>query len=396
MTGRRLRWAGCAALVAGLLVTVGGAAFPRPQQAAGTALRSTPACPEVRPDLARCFAMVTDSSGSHGSHGSHGRGLGPTDLRSAYNLPATGAAGRTVAIVDAYDDPNAESDLDVYRTTYGLPSCSSANGCFRKVDATGTGHLPTANADWSKEVSLDLDMVSAACPACRLLLVEAGGEDVPSLGAAENVAAATPGVVAIANSWGVIESDRELGWEHFFTHPGVAVVVASGDLGYQPVYPAASPHVTAVGGTTLTRDSSTARGWTETAWSGAGSGCSTIEPKPSWQHDPGCAKRAISDVSAVADPASGVAMYDSFGSTGWVKAGGTSIGAPLIAAIYALAGNAGTVVGGSYPYAHTNQLYPVTQGSNNFFCDSYLCQAGPNPGYNGPTGLGTPNGTGAF
>ncbi len=229
-----------------------------------------------------------------------------------------------------------------------------------------------------------------------MLLAEAGGEDIPSLGAAENVAAATPGVVAIANSWGVLESDRELAWEHFFTHPGVAVVVASGDLGYQPVYPAASPHVTAVGGTTLTRDSSTSRGWTETAWSGAGSGCSTIEPKPSWQHDPGCAKRAIADVSAVADPASGVAMYDSFGSAGWVKAGGTSIGAPLIAAIYALAGNAGTVVGGSYPYAHTNALHPVTQGSNDFFCDSYLCQAGPNPGYNGPTGLGTPDGTGAF
>jgi len=151
--------------------------------------------------------------------------------------------------------------------------------------------------------------------------------------------------------------------------------------------------VTAVGGTSLTR-ASNARGWDETAWSSSGSGCSTIEPKPSWQHDPGCAHRSIADVSAVADPATGVAIYDSYGAAGWVKAGGTSIGAPLIAGIYALAGNATTVVGGSYAYSHTNALNPVLQGSNDFFCDSYLCQAGP--GYNGPTGLGTPNGTGAF
>jgi subtilase family serine protease len=399
VTGRRLRWAGCAALVAGLLVTVGGAVATRPQPVATSTVSTvtaSPACPHVRPDLARCFAQVVTSSSSRGRHGSHSRGLGPEDLRSAYNLPATGAAGRTVAVVDAFDDPNAESDLDVYRSAYGLPPCTAANGCFRKVDATGTGHLPTANADWSKEISLDLDMVSAACPQCKLLLVEAGGEDVPSLGQAENIAAATPGVVAIANSWGVLESDKEAGWEHFFNHPGIAIVVASGDLGYQPTFPAASPHVTAVGGTTLTRDSSAARGWDETAWSGSGSGCSTVEPKPGWQHDQGCAHRSIADVAAVADPASGVAMYDSFGSTGWVKAGGTSIGAPLIAGIYALAGNTASVVGGSYAYAHSSALNPVVQGSNDFFCDSYLCQAGPNPGYNGPTGLGTPNGTGAF
>ncbi len=397
MTGRRLRRTGCAVMVAGVLVTLGSTGGSRPQTATTATVSSSPACHPAAPDQARCFARVVTSSprGRGGTASSHARGLGPADLRSAYNLPATGAQGRTVAVVDAYDDPNAEADLGVYRSTYGLPACTTANGCFRKVDATGTGRLPAADADWAKEISLDLDMVSAACPLCRIMLVEAGGQDIPSLGAAENVAAATPGVVAITNSWGVVESVKETGWDHFFNHPGIAVVVASGDLGYQPVYPAASPFVTAVGGTTLTRRS-TARGWDETAWSGSGSGCSTIEPKPSWQHDPGCAHRAIADVSAVADPASGVAMYDSFGAAGWIKAGGTSIGSPLIAGIYALAGNTGSVVAGSYPYAHSTALNPVVQGSNDFFCDSYLCQAGPSPGYNGPTGLGTPNGTGAF
>jgi subtilase family serine protease len=396
VTGRRLRRAGFAVLVAGVLVAAGGASGSTPPRASATT--SSPACRAAGPDLARCFALVVTSSprGHSPSSSSHAKGLGPADLRSAYNLPATGGEGRTVAVVDSFDDPNAESDLAVYRSTFGLPPCTSASGCFRRVDATGGRNLPTADADWAKEISLDLDMVSAACPACRVLLVEAGGQDLPSLGAAEDIAAATPGVVAIANSWGVLESDKDAGWEHFFNHPGVAIVAASGDLGYQPVFPAASPHVTAVGGTTLTRSSSSPRGWEESAWSSAGSGCSTIMAKPAWQKDPGCAKRSISDVSMVADPASGVAMYDTYGAAGWIKAGGTSIGAPFIAGLYAVAGNATTVVGSSYAYSHSGALNPVVRGSNDFFCDSYLCQAGPNPGYNGPTGLGTPNGTGAF
>jgi len=396
VTGRRLRRAGCAVLVAGVLIAVGGAGGQSPRPA--TAITSSPACRGVGPDLARCFARVVTASprGHSGPSSSHAKGLGPADLRSAYSLPAGGGEGRTVAVVDSFDDPNAEADLAVYRSTYGLPPCTSANGCFRKVDATGGRNLPAADADWAKEISLDLDMVSAACPACKVLLVEAGGQDLPALGAAEDIAAATPGVVAIANSWGVLESDKEAGWEHFFNHPGIAIVAASGDLGYQPVFPAASPHVTAVGGTTLTRSSSSARGWEESAWSGSGSGCSTMMTKPSWQRDPGCAKRSIADVSMVADPASGVAMYDTYGAAGWIKAGGTSIGAPFIAGLYAIAGNATTVVGSSYAYSHSGALNPVVKGSNDFFCDSYLCQAGPSPGYNGPTGLGTPNGTGAF
>jgi subtilase family serine protease len=332
-----------------------------------------------------------DAQGSSSSSRPHG--LGPADLRSAYAIPA-GGRGATVAVVDAFDDPNFESDLAVYRSTYGLPPCTVASGCLRRIDATGTGRLPAADATWSKEISLDLDVVSAVCPDCHIVLVEAGGQDIPSLGAADNIAAAVPGVVAIANSWGVPESAAEAGWDHFFNHPGIAIVAASGDFGYQPVFPAASPHVTAVGGTTLRRSRSSARGWEETAWKGSGSGCSAYEPKPAWQHDPGCTHRSIADVAAVADPATGIALYDSYQFSGWVKGGGTSIGAPLVAGLYALAGNARSVVGGSYPYAHTDALNSVVKGSNAFVCDSYLCRAGP--GYNGPTGLGTPNGTGAF
>jgi subtilase family serine protease len=377
------------------VATLGGGGATHPAASlSGAAITSSAACPPARAGEARCFARVVGASANGRSPSSRSpKGYGPAELRSAYALPASGGQGRTVAVVDAYDDPNAEADLALYRATFGLPPCTVASGCFRKLSTAGGGQLPPADADWAKEISLDLDMVSAACADCRILLVEATGQDLPSLGAAEDLAAAVPGVVAITNSWGVPESSQETGWDHFFHHPGVAIVVASGDLGYQPVFPAASPFVTSVGGTSLSRGSN-ARGWDETAWRSSGSGCSTIEPKPSWQHDPGCAHRAIADVSAVADPATGVAIYDSYQSQGWVKAGGTSIGSPLIAAIYALAGNATTVVAGSYPYAHSNALNPVVQGSNDFFCDSYLCQAGP--GYNGPTGMGTPNGTGAF
>lgn len=153
------------------------------------------------------------------------------------------------------------------------------------------------------------------------------------------------------------------------------------------------------------------RGWTETAWSGSGSGCSAFEPKPAWQHDPGCARRTVADVSADADPATGLGVYDTYnscgsnalcdllisfglvqGADGWVQVGGTSLSSPVIASVYALAGAA--VTAGSYPYSHTGSLFDVTSGSNGSCGGSYLCTSGP--GYDGPTGLGTPNGTGAF
>jgi subtilase family serine protease len=352
-------------------------------------------------------------------------GYGPIDLRSAYNLPAapSAGAGQTVAIVDAQDDPNAEADLATYRSTYGLTPCTTANGCFRKVNQSGAaGPLPAADAGWATEISLDLDMVSAICPSCHILLVEAASPNQSDLSIAEN-AAASLGATEISNSYGSSESISETSSDVSYDHPGIAITAASGDSGYGVQYPAASPFVTAVGGTTLDEAGNT-RGWSEAAWSGTGAGCSAFEPKPSWQQDAGCSMRTVADVSAVADPSTGVAVYDTYGGTpgnallcllfgtdcpqptGWFVVGGTSVSSPIVASVFALAGNAASVDSLSYPYDHASSLYDVTTGSDGggspgifgLFstpnCGSYLCNAGP--GYDGPTGLGTPDGTGAF
>src|SRR3954447_13078566 len=329
-------------------------------------------------------------------------GYGPADIQSAYKLPA-GGTGQTVAIVDAYDDKTAEADLNTYRSTYGLPACTTANGCFKKVNQNGVqGSYPANNQGWALEISLDIDMVSAACPSCHILLVEATNNSNANLYTAVDTAARL-GANAISNSYGAAESSSDPASNVHFNHPGTAITVSSGDGGYGVEYPAASPYVTAVGGTTLNH-ASNARGWTESAWSGAGSGCSAYEPKQSWQTDSGCARRTVADVSAVADPNTGVNVYDSNCSglasllgqcfKGWGVVGGTSASAPIIASVYALAGNAGSVTYGSYPYSHTASLFDVTSGSNGSCGGSYLCTA--RAGYDGPTGLGTPNGTGGF
>lgn len=323
-------------------------------------------------------------------------GYGPASLQAAYNLPsATGGSGQTVAIVDAYDDPNAESDLATYRAQYGLSACTTANGCFRKVDQSGGTKYPRGNSGWAEEISLDLDMVSAACPNCKILLVEASSSSMTNLGTAVNTAV-NLGAKFVSNSYGGSESSSDATYDStYFNHPGVAITVSSGDNGYGVEYPAASKYVTAVGGTSLTTSSST-RGWTDTVWSGAGSGCSSYDAKPSWQKDTGCANRTVADVSAVADPNTGVAVYDTYGQgTGWMVFGGTSASAPLIAATYALAGapSAGSYPA-SFPYAHTSALNDVTSGSNGSCGGTYLCTG--TTGYDGPSGLGTPNGTAAF
>jgi len=340
-------------------------------------------------------------------------GLGPAQIQSAYKLAGLNASGRTVAIVDAFDDPNAASDLNTFRSAYGLPACTTSNGCFKKVNQNGaTSPLPSGDYGWAEEESLDLDAVSSACPTCHILLVEANSASTSALSKAENSAAKAAGVVAISNSYGGSEASSETSTDTSYNHPGIAITVSSGDNGYGVEYPAASRYVTAVGGTTLSQASNT-RGWTETAWSGAGSGCSAFEPKQSWQTDTGCAKRTVADVSADADPNSGLGVYDTYnncgssstcdvlieegvaqGLDGWAQVGGTSLSSPLIASVYALAGNTASVTYGSYPYSHTSSLFDVTSGSNGSCGGSYLCTAGT--GYDGPTGLGTPNGTGAF
>ena len=356
---------------------------------------------DLRGGYSHCNLHVLSLSNGRLAAASTPTGYGPTDLRSAYSLNTSGGANQTIAIVDAYDDKTAEADLGKYRSFYGLPACTTANGCFKKVNQTGVaGSYPSNNVGWALEISLDLDMASAICPNCHILLVEAKTNANANLYAAVDTAARL-GATVISNSYGGKETSTDAANNVHFNHPGVAITVSSGDSGYGVEYPAASPYVTAVGGTTLTRSGSS---WTETAWSGAGSGCSAYEAKQSWQTDTGCARRTVVDVSAVADPATGVAVYDSncnafqqlLGScfVGWGTVGGTSASSPIIAGVYALAGNASSVTYGSFPYANRTALHDVTSGSTGSCGGSYLCTAGA--GYDGPTGLGTPNGTGAF
>jgi len=373
-------------------------AAPTPAQPAGKhAVRvcaqavTGAACQALRVDAATSASGVTPAAATPS-------GLFPADLQSAYKLPsATAGAGRTVAIVDAFDDPAAESDLGVYRSQFGLPACTTANGCFRKVGQTGTTSLPRKNASWAEEISLDVDMVSATCPLCHILLVEANSNSFANLGAAVNTAARL-GATAISNSYGGSDaSDSTNG--AFYNHPGVAVTASSGDGGFGVEYPASSSFVVAVGGTSLRKAAGTTRGWTESAWSGAGSGCSafnTAIPSAA-SFNTGCARRAVADVSAVADPNTGVAVFDSVpfqGFSGWLVFGGTSASSPIIASVYGLAGNAATIDANDFPYQHAGSLFDVTTGSNGTCSPSQLCTA--RAGWDGPTGLGTPNGTGAF
>ncbi|MFI1566062.1 peptidase S8 [Streptomyces sp. NPDC020490] len=333
-------------------------------------------------------------------------GYGPSDLQSAYGLTSAAASngsGETIAIVDAYDDPNAEADLAKYRSYYGLSACTTANGCFKKVSQTGsTTSLPSADSGWAEEISLDLDMASAVCPNCNILLVEATSATMANLGTAVN-RAVTLGAKYVSNSYGGSESSSDSSYDSaYFNHPGVAITVSAGDSGYGAEYPAASKYVTSVGGTALSTSSSS-RGWTETVWKtssseGTGSGCSSYDAKPSWQTDTGCTRRTISDVAAVADPATGVSVYDSYGITaGWYTFGGTSASAPIIAGVYALAGTpSSSSYPASFPYAKagTSALNDVTSGNNGSCSTAYLCTA--RSGYDGPTGWGTPEGVSAF
>ncbi len=371
-----------------LAVTYSASAAPSP---VGAAHRAVKVCPAPQADTAECHAWVQTEAQPLATPS----GYGPADLRSAYNLTASGSGTQTIAIVDAFDDPTAEADLAVYRSQYGLPECTTANGCFRKVDQNGGTRYPRKDAGWALEISLDLDMASAICPACHILLVEARTNSFANLSAAENRAVAL-GAKVISNSWGGSDaSDATYG--SAFNHPGVAITVSSGDNGYGVEYPASSHYVTAVGGTTLTSGGGT-RGWTETAWSGAGSGCSSFNTALSGaaSFGTGCGKRAVADVSAVANPSTGVAVYDTTpyqGRTGWFVVGGTSASAPIIAGVYALAGNAASI-DNNYPYAHSSSFFDVTSGSNGTCPTAQWCTT--RTGWDGPTGLGTPNGTGGF
>lgn len=371
-------------------------------------------CGPVTPGYARCFDWIRTDIGGGNPNGYHGRfarpgqaaapnlvigspsGYGPPDLQSAYALAAASASngkGMTVGIVDSNDDPNAESDLGVYRSQYGLPPCTTANGCFRKVDQTGGTNYPTPDPGWATEISLDLDMVSAICPNCHILLVEAQLPVTTDLETAENTAAHL-GANVISNSYGGSESQAS---DPAYAHSGIVITASTGDSGYSGgvMAPSSYSSVVAVGGTSLAKTGNS-RGWSETAWSGADSGCSAYVAKPSWQKDP-CANRNVADVSAVADPNTGVAVYDSVpyeGGIGWQVVGGTSASSPIIASVYALAGNAASQNAASSLYANAASLNDVVGGSNGTCAQTYECNA--ISGYDGPTGLGTPNGLTAF
>ncbi len=374
------------------LSTVGVASAEKvastPQASGKHALK---ACAAPAKGAAGCFAQTMVSDSGVNPNASSPSGLNPADIQSAYKL--SGSSTATVAIVDAYNDPNAEADLGVYRSQFGLPACTTANGCFKRVSQTGsTTNLPQNNASWAVEESLDMDMVSAACPTCHILLVEAKSPSFSNLATAVNYAASVSGVKAISNSYGGSDTTQSSA----YNHPGIAVVASSGDSGYGIESPASYPDVVGVGGTSLTKASNT-RGWSETAWNGAGSGCSTLNAKPSWQTSvTQCSGDAVADVSAVADPNTGVSVYDSTayqGISGWSVWGGTSVASPIIGAVYALSGNTAGYPA-SYTWSHASGLFDVTSGSNGTCSPSIWCHAGT--GWDGPTGLGTPNGTSAF
>ena len=358
---------------------------------AATGKHAVHACAAATKGFATCFAQTMVNNNGITPKASSPSGLNPADIQSAYKL--SGSSTATVAIVDAYNDPTAESDLGVYRSQFGLPACTTANGCFKKVSQTGsTTNLPRNNANWAVEESLDVDMVSATCPTCHILLVEASSNSLSNLATAANYAASVPGVTAISNSYGGSDGAESSS----YNHPGIAITASSGDNGYGIESPASYPHVIGVGGTSLTKANNT-RGWSETAWSGAGSGCSTVNAKPSWQTSvTQCSGDAVSDVSAVADPNTGVSVYDSTaynGQSGWEVWGGTSVASPIIASVYALSGNTAGYPA-SYTWSHASSLFDVTSGSNGSCSPSIWCNA--TTGWDGPTGLGTPNGTGAF
>ena len=347
------------------------------------------------PDAMACLALVrTDVPFI--KPGTTPAGYGPSDLQSAYNLPSTTAGkGQTVAVVDAFDNPNAASDLAVYRSTYGLPACGTTNKCFQKVNEEGQAYnYPSPNSGWALEESLDVDMVSAICPNCHIILVEATTNYGIDLGKSVNTAVNIMHADAVSNSYIGYHAHGK-GGRLFYEHPGHIITAAGGDDGYKVGEPAGFPTVVSVGGTALSR-TTTGRGWNEIVWAGTGSGCVITRTKPKWQGRDSCAYRAMNDVAADASPGTGVAYYDTYDHGGWGVVGGTSVASPIIASVYALAGNEKHLHAAESLYASGASLYDVTSGANGACKPAHkiLCNAGP--GWDGPTGNGTPNGISAF
>lgn len=399
-------------LALGLLAT--------PAIAASPAQAATVACPAASPGQLTCAVLDSiPSSAAPGVQASAPAGYSPAQLQDAYGLQAANEGMRqTVAVIEAGGDPNAAADLAVYRTQYGLPACTSSDGCLTTINQTGGTTLPPPDTGYTQQIPTDLEMVSAVCPNCHLLLVEANDNAITDLGQAVDEAVSQGARIVDFSYYGPEDPGEATQWDPYFNHPGVAITAAAGNSGYTggPLnYPAASPYVTSVGGTVLnpagatgcTTSQAGARGWCETAWSQATSGCSQYEPKPSWQGATGCTGRADNDLAGVASstgsPSAPVAVYDSYNTTGWIETGETGVAAPVIAGIYADAGTPGTSDNpASYPYQHPGggyvnpgTAYPyfdglndITSGSTGTCSVTDLCTSAA--GWDGPAGLGSP------
>jgi subtilase family serine protease len=363
-------------------------------QASGAARR---ACTDLRPGYAECDALISNAKTEPNTV----EGLTPADLQAAYNLPSTSRGSKEiVAIVDAFDNPDTASDLSTYRSEFALGTAK-----FTKYNQTGEKkHYPAActgkNAGWCVEIDLDIEMVSASCPRCTIYLIEANGADTTDLETAE-AEAVTLGAHIVSNSWGCSGSDDCLGTS-YFDAKGVTYLASAGDDGYGTQPPSALASVISVGGTVLSRKGS---GYTESVWPDTGGGCAAGIAKPSWQTDPKCPYRTDNDVSAVACVC--VALYDSFNEPGWGKVGGTSVSSPLIAGMYALAGNATKQHGGENLWTakkktKARDLHDITSGTDGgcpkSLGSTYLCTAGTREfgQYAAPIGWGSPNGVKAL
>lgn len=341
------------------------------------------------------------------AHASATQPLTPAQIHSAYSLPLRGVSGQTIAVVSAFDDAHAQADLTAYSQQYDLPPCTTANGCLRILNQAGQARpVPASDptgGQWITEAAIGTEMAHAVCQSCKVMLVQADSDDPGDISAAVQTATHA-GATVVETSFTVAENLTDAGYFLDYSSGRAAMVAAAGDGGYTGSlnFPASLPDVLSVGGTSLTLGSG-GRYWTETVWGETVSGCSEWEPAPLWQQTvaagAGCGSmRVVTDVSAVADP--GVAVHVTGVSTPggpWYAASGTSVSAPIIAGVIGLAGS----VGAREPqmiYEHAKAdpgaLHHITQGSNGADCTSVLCRAGP--GWNGPTGLGSPNGLAVF
>jgi hypothetical protein len=382
------------AVASGVLLAACGGGMPVMTSQSGTQTQrhsqgqvgppGRPACPERGLDDAKCGVVIIRAGVQP-----QVAGWGPSDLQAAYKLPSSQGSGQIVAIVDAYDNPNVASDLAAYRSHFGLPPAN-----FNKYNQKGQqSNYPAPNTGWAAEIDLDVEMVSAVCPNCTIDLIEANS--FSELLVAEREAVKL-GAHIVSNSWYCTHCwGRRM--KSAFDSPGVVYLAIGGDHNYASYGPAKLDNVVSVGGTVLAKRGSK---YKEIVWPWTGGGCATGIRKPSWQHDPGCTSRTQNDVAAVAY---GVAEYDSYNQSGWITTAGTSISTPLIAAVYALAGDASSQHGGKKFWTLTAQerkkyLHAISEGSDGSCGGSYLCTAGTGQyfTYSGPTGWGTPNGIGAF